>query len=285
MSGAADETDLLPAEVLAHYADGYEAQRLQPEGRVGRIELLRTLELVARYLPPAPAVVLDIGGGPGVYACWLARQGYEVHLVDALPLHVELARRASAAQPDAPIASVTLGDARRLEFPDASADAVLLFGPLYHLTERSDRIAALAEARRVLRPGGLALAVGISRFASMMDGMFRGLLADPVGAAIIQHDLTDGQHRNPTNIPTYFTTAYFHYPTELQAEVEAAGLRHEATLAIEGPAWAAEQVAERWDNAAYRERVLEVVRRIEAEPVLLGASAHLMAVARTPTVE
>ncbi len=280
MSDPPGEPGPLSAEVLAHYASGYEAQRLRPAGQTGRLELLRTQELVTRYLPPPPAVVFDVGGGPGVYACWLAGQGYEVHLVDALPLHVELAWRASQAQPDAPIASVTLGDARRLDRPDGSADAVLLFGPLYHLTERRDRIAALAEARRILRPGGPVLAVGISRFASTMDGIFRGLLADPVFIAIVQRDLTDGQHRNPTDDPTYFTTAFFHHPADLRAEVEAAGLQHEATLAVEGPAWPAERVAERWDDEEYRERVLQVIRRVEAEPSLLGASAHLMTVAR-----
>ena len=282
MSGVQEDRSPLGDEVLAHYASGYEAQRLVRGGQ-RRLELLRTQELVTRYLPSPPAVILDIGGGPGVYACWLAGQGYEVHLVDALPFHVELARRASQAQPDAPIASVTLGDARRLDRPDASADAVLLFGPLYHLTERSDRIAALAEARRILRPGGPALAVGISRFASTMDGIFRGLLADPVFVAIVQRDLTDGQHRNPTDNPTYFTTAFFHHPAGLQAEVEAAGLQHEATLAVEGPAWPAHQVEERWHDAEYRERVLQVIRRVEAEPSLLGASAHLLAVARKAT--
>ncbi len=74
-------------------------------------------------------------------------------------LHVEQARRASDEQPAAPLASATVGDARRLDRPDASVDAALLLGPLYHLTERGDRVAALAEARRVLRPGGVLAAI------------------------------------------------------------------------------------------------------------------------------
>ena len=104
-----------------------------------------------RYVPSLPAVIFDVGGGPGVYACWLAKQGYEVHLVDATPLHVELARQASQAQPDAPLASIEIGDACSLKRSDESCDVVLLFGPLYHLTERVDRLTALHEAHRVLR--------------------------------------------------------------------------------------------------------------------------------------
>ena len=173
-----------------------------------------------RYLPPPPAVVFDIGGGPGVYACWLARLGYAVHLIDPVPLHVEQARQASAQQPDTPIARCTVGDARRLDQADASVDVALLLGPLYHLTERDDRVAALREAARIVRPGGVVLAVGISRFVSTLDGMAHGYLADPAFAHIVRDDLATGQHRNPTNHPAYFTTAYFHHPAELKGEME-----------------------------------------------------------------
>ncbi|MGH2517646.1 MAG: methyltransferase domain-containing protein [Ktedonobacterales bacterium] len=269
----------LPAEVREHYASGYEAQRVT-RGDVGGAEMLRTQELVLRYLPPPPAIVLDIGGGPGVYATWLARLGYTVHLIDALPLHVEFAQRASDQQPDAPLASVVLGDARSLAFADACADAVLLFGPLYHLTERDDRIQALREACRVLRPGGIALAVGISRYATTLEGIFRGFFDDPAFVAITERDVLDGQHRNPTDHPDYFTTTYFYHPSELRVEMEAAGLYHEVTLAVEGPAWLAQQVEERWEDAAFRERILAAVRRVEREPSLLGVSAHLLAVGR-----
>src|SRR5712691_11393733 len=110
----------LPPEFFEHYASGYEAQRLQSGS--SQIELARTQELVMRYVPPLPAVILDVGGGPGVYACWLAKQGYEVHLVDATPLHVELARQASQAQPDAPLASIEVGGACSLKLSDESWD-------------------------------------------------------------------------------------------------------------------------------------------------------------------
>src|SRR5262249_49428443 len=148
-------------------------------------------------------------------------------LVDALPLHVELARKASQEQPDAPLASIEVGDARSLKRPDASVDVVLLFGPLYHLTERVDRLAALHEAHRVLRSGGLLLAVGISRFASALDGLRQGWFDDPAFAQMVERDLVDGQHRNPANQPEYFTTAFFHHPEELRVEVEESGFLYE----------------------------------------------------------
>ena len=82
------DPSLVPA-ILSYYAAGLERDRLF-EGR-SQLERVRTQELLARHLPPPPAVILDVGGGPGVYARWLASQGYEVHLVDPVPLHVEQA--------------------------------------------------------------------------------------------------------------------------------------------------------------------------------------------------
>ena len=93
-----------------------------------QLERVRVQELLERFLPPVPAVVCDIGGGPGLHALWLAKRGYTVHLLDATALHVEQAQAASGQQ--APLASTVLGDARALPYAPESADAALLFGPL-----------------------------------------------------------------------------------------------------------------------------------------------------------
>jgi SAM-dependent methyltransferase len=265
-------------EIAPHYDLGVEEPRLSQGS--SQLEFARTCEVITRYLPRSPADVLDVGGGPGVYSCWLARQGYRVQLVDAMPLHVEQARRAAARQPDFPLAGAVVGDARRLDSADESADAVLLMGPLYHLTERPDRLAAWREGRRVLRPGGVILAAAISRFASTLDGLRMAAFDDPAFAAIAERDLHDGQHRNPTDNPHYFTTAYFHRPDELAREAVEIGLRHEVTLGVEGPGWLLQDFDAWWSNAARRERLLAVARAVESEPSLIGASAHLLIVAK-----
>ena len=206
--------------LLSHYGTGVERARL--EGGGSRIEFARTKELLERYLPPAPARVLDVGGGPGAYAGWLAKNGYTVHLIDPVPLHVELA--ASLAAGSEPGFTTALGDARSLEEPDASYDAVLLLGPLYHLVNRDERVRALAEARRVARPGGVVAAAAISRFASLLDGFRSGYLGSPIFDSIVERDLRDGQHRNPGEETEFFTTAYLHRPDELEDEVRDADM-------------------------------------------------------------
>ena len=277
---ASEAAQALPPEIMDYYASGRELDRLARG--IGPLERARTKELVARFLPMPPAVVFDIGGGPGVYSCWLARQGYEVHLIDAVPLHVEQAREASAAQADTPVATLEVGDARELAWPDACADGVLLHGPLYHLTERQDRLAAIGESKRILRPGGVLLAIGITSHASTLVGLVNWWVHDADYFEMCRRELTAGLHVQPPNWPSLFTTAYFHRPGELEAELVETGLAHEITLAVQGPGWLVPEFEEKWQDEEHRETILRVVRLMEADAGALGMSPHLMAVARKP---
>ncbi len=261
-------------EIARYYEAGLEGGRLLAGS--GPLELARTQDVLARHLPPPPARLLDVGGGTGVYARWLAGRGYEVHLLDPVARHVEEAR----AHPGPPLAGARLGDARELPDGDATADAVVMLGPLYHLTARPDRVRALAEARRVLRPGGKVVAAAISRHASLLDGLVRGLVDDPAFVAILDQDLRDGQHRNPTACLDYFTTAYFHQPAELVAEAAEAGLSADAVVAVEGPAWLMPDLEARWRDEPRRLRLLDLLRRLETDPAVLAMSGHLLLVAR-----
>lgn len=245
------------------------------------LEALRTREVIERHARRPPATVLDVGGAAGAYALWLADAGYTVHLVDAVPRLVAEAQRRSAARSQ-PLASCRVGDARALDFPDHSADIVLLLGPLYHLTDAADRARALGEARRVLKPGGQLFAAAISRWASALDGLSRDLFQDPRFAAIVEQDLREGQHRNATERHDYFTTAYFHRPDELRAEVLDAGLILDGLYGLEGPGWLLSDVAARLADPRRRADLLHVARMFESEPSMLGVSAHLLVVARTP---
>ena len=264
-------------DVVEHYQQVDEDSRL----RTGwfPLEFARTQELILRHLSPAPAAVLDVGGGSGVYAGWLASLGYEVHLIDPVPKHIEQALERSTRQ-QRPIASMRIGDARKLEEYDHSADAILLLGPLYHLTERSDRLTCLKEAFRVLRIGGIVFTVAISRFASLLDSLAHGFFDQPDFTPILERDLRDGQHRNLTGKAEYFTTAYFHRPDEFAAELSEAGFRLQELAGIEGPGWLAKDFDRLWAHPGERERLLQYVHKVEHEPALLGASPHIMAIGK-----
>jgi len=261
-----NETDA----ILHHYETIREERRIT-EG-IGELELIRTREIAQRFLPPAPGSVLDVGGGTGVHARWLADAGYRVHVVDLTPRHVEFVHNELGA----PLVTAEVGDARELRHGDDSFDAALLLGPLYHLTERASRVQALAECARVVRAGGVVLAAAISRFASLFDGLARGYLFDDRFEAIAMRDLFDGQHRNPSNDPHWFTTAYFHRPDDLEGEAVDAGLTVLGLFGIEGMAGWLPDLDTPWATSRGRDTILAAARATETEASLRGLSPHMI---------
>jgi SAM-dependent methyltransferase len=261
---------VLSTEILDYYRQGGEHTRLA--SGVGRLEFLRTWDVLSRVLPPAPAAVLDVGGATGVYAAPLARRGYRVHVVDAVPEHVE----ASSMLPGV---SATLGDACTLAEPDASADAVLLLGPLYHLLDRADRVRAWREAGRVARPGAPVVGATITRYAALFDGLARDFYTDPLYRPIVESALVDGRHENPPK-SRWFTTAYFHHPDEVPAEVADAGLILDRVVIVEGPiSLNGPRVTEMLADDRATQTLLDMLRKVEDDASLLGASSHLLTIA------
>jgi SAM-dependent methyltransferase len=265
--------DAHEAELRAYYERGEERSRLTAGH--GRLEFIRTTEIISRRLPPAPALVADIGGGPGRYALWLAGLGYRVEHRDLMPLHVRQLRDEGRAAGLGGLRTA-VGDARELDLDDASVDAVLLLGPLYHLRERSDRVGALREARRIVRPGGPVFAAAISRWAPRIDGQLRERLYERYPH---MSDLTAEVERTgrlPPVHPGSFA-GFCHRPRQLRGEVREAGLAVADLVGVEGPAMLLDDLTERLDDPVARGVVLDTARAVERVPELLGIGPHLLA--------
>jgi SAM-dependent methyltransferase len=253
------------ADIVRHYATDDEQGRLARTPH-GRLEFLRTQELLRRVLTPS-ACVLDVGGGTGVHAEWLARDGHPVHLIDIVPAHVEAAARV-------PGVSAAVGDARTLPVEDGSVDVVLLLGPLYHLVDAEDRARALTEARRVLRPGGTLAAAGISRYLSALEMGANGALDGDLLSSVADVIASGGYDGHAG-----FTTSHWHTADELHAEVRDAGFGDVTVYGIEGPAWPALDTAGVFELPALLPAALHCARLVETDPLMINTSAHLLAVA------
>ncbi|MFJ3877077.1 class I SAM-dependent methyltransferase [Streptomyces sp. NPDC090077] len=261
-------------QIVAYYADEFaEADRLHDTAS-GQLELLRTQELLREHLPPAPARILDVGGGPGTHARWLAEDGYGVHLVDPVAKHLDQAAAYARC-------TTELGDARALSAGDGSYDAVLLLGPLYHLSERADRVLALREAARAVRAGGLVAAAGISRYSLLQDYTVHAELTPELlhgeVAGVVATGVYDGSRG--------FTVAHFHTAAELVAEAIEAGLDDVRVHGVEGPGWAYLRAAERTAGTALFDSpllpgALRTARLADRHPEVADTSAHLLVTGR-----
>lgn len=261
----------------AYYERGEELDRLDTP--IGRVELARTKEIVARHLPAPPCAVADIGGGPGRYAAWLAELGYRVHHRDVVPLHVDQAR---IALDGFDLADTAVADATDLDLDDESVDAMLLLGPLYHLPARVDRIRALGEARRVVRRGGVVFAAAISRWAARLHSVLADRAYRELPGVLEDHlDDLERTGRVPPLHDAAFT-GFTHRPRQLRAEIRDAGLLLDELVGVEGPAVLLPDLGQRLADPTDAAVVLECARALERVPELLGLGPHLLAVAHRP---
>ncbi|WP_019901204.1 class I SAM-dependent methyltransferase [Salinispora arenicola] len=259
--------------LLDHYVHSYdEGSRLEATIR-GRLEAARLRELLHRYLPSAPCRVADIGGGPGVHALWMKGQGHSVELIDPVAHHVEQARRAGVA--------AIVGDARSLPWDTQEFDVALLAGPLYHLTEPAERQAALVEAVRVTRPGGVVAVVALGRHANLLGAAIAGQLIQR--RAIVEDIQKHGWSSRNDRWPA---ATYFHTVDELRNELTGAGLQVVDVHGVGGPGgWLAVAV-DKYNlddmGGGMFDAALLGAQMAEHCPELIHASANLLAVGRVP---
>ncbi len=199
----------------------------------------------------------DIGGATGVYSFWLAEKGYETHLVDLTPKHIETAKKENRMA-EKKIASLTVGDARKLEFNNSCFDAVLVHGPLYHLVKEEDRLMALSEARRVLKKDGVFIGVGITKYASLFYALQSG--------EFWNDEYYDKTKRMLKRQFAEDDIWYFHHPDELIKETASAGFNDIKVIGVMGPVWMAKNFDEEWGTEEGRKRILETAGLTEDEP-------------------
>ncbi|MBN1260893.1 MAG: methyltransferase domain-containing protein [Anaerolineae bacterium] len=245
-----------------------------------RTEFAVTLRAFADHLPKAPARILDCGGGPGRYAIVLARQGYDVTLFDLSQQALNLAR-ARAAAAGVTLAGIEHGSATDLSrFPDGVFDAVLLMGPLYHLLDPNDRLQALQESARVLRPGGILCAAFITRYAA-----HRYYAAHRPEQLVFQVRnlpdlLEDGLMPSRGGDRPEFIVHMAH-PSEAPPLCRGAGLEVVEVLGVEGVVSGHATLVNALDGELW-ELWVDVNYRVAHDPAMHAAADHLLAICTKP---
>lgn len=258
-------TDLVESYYDQH--PGEEWERLERH----RTELALTKRALRAHLPPPPASIIDIGGGPGRYTIELTRWGYQVTLVDMSAACLAFASE-KAAEAGVALHEIVRANALDLRgIRDAAYDAALLMGPLYHLLHRRERRAAVEEALRVLKPGGRLFAAFITRFTPFRHAVRaapRWIVREPEYARRV---LETGIHDQGSELPQ----VYFAHPDEVLPFMESCGLRTVFILGCEGIASKREERINQLEGEAWQAWV-DLNYRLGQEPSLFGAAEHLL---------
>ena len=272
--------------VLADYNAGTERNRLRTG--IGILEFERTKEILLEKLPAPPAVIYDIGGGYGEYAWWLASLGYEVHLFDLAETHIAMSAELANEYPGVHLKDAMVCDARSIPRPDKSADAVLLMGPLYSITEYDERLLAIRESRRLLKDDGLLFSAALTPYSILIprialyhadDSKKRRELDNPAMLSAIERALTDGCYINPDHkIASGLGSTHLHTAKELRKELSLGGMETFSVHGVMGGAWLAPNLDALLENTGTRELLMKTIRMTDTHEEIMGLSGHLLAV-------
>lgn len=222
--------------------------------------------------------ILDIGGGPGRYSLYLAQKGHRVTLLDLSAHNVEVAKE-KAAEGNILLEGAVKGNALALEEFPSDYDIVLLMGPLYHLIEEKDRIAAVRQALDRLKAGGLLFASFISAFAPLQECFAYLKEMDISSEENDYHNLLaylkDGRNIEKENSINGFTTAYFTGIGEAREMMAAFSLK-ELVFAGTESILACKEDEVRQLSEPNKEAWLETAYRLSQNEYLLGSSMHFL---------
>lgn len=254
--------DDISKEIIENYSSFDEDNRLKAPH--GLLEEEHTRRLIAKHINAAPLEIYDIGGGTGHYTAWLAELGHHVHFSDIVPGHVEIFKNRFPAS--ANILSIGIEDARHLSYNDGVADLIILNGPLYHLTEKKDRIQVLNESKRILKQHGRLLGFAITRFAGLNYALSSGDVFNDAYFTMMKEEMVSGIRDNRALKNKTFNRAYFHLPEEIEAEFIESGFKVERSLGVVGPAWNTPHLEQAMADPGKKERLLQIAEMMEKYP-------------------
>jgi S-adenosylmethionine-dependent methyltransferase len=207
--------------IRTYYSHFREWERLDTPA--GALEFRRACALIRGNLPDQ-SLVLDLGGGPGRYAIELARLGHRVVLADLSPELLEEARRRfMEVGVGEAVASIDEVSATNLEiYGDRSFDAVVAFGPFYHLLAEQERESAAREIFRVLRPSGIGFISFVPR-QSGLSGLLERAAQSPeqVPVGVLRRAASTGIFQNGAD--SGFQEGYYPTVNEISKLFESRG--------------------------------------------------------------
>tara|TARA_B110000977_G_scaffold198310_1_gene282884 strand:+ start:1725 stop:2546 length:822 start_codon:yes stop_codon:yes gene_type:complete len=267
---------LISKELDNFYNKASEETRL--EKGMGIFEFERIKDLISQQISIQNSTIIDVGGGTGKYAEWLSKNGHTVHLVEPVLKHIMLAEK-RAKKLKKPF-SVAVGEARKLPFEDNTANLVILHGPLYHLQKREDRVAAILEAKRVLKKDGIILGFAINATASTVVGLMNGMLHANSFFEMCKEELTTGIHNAPKDFPFLLADAFYHKPAELKAEFLEQNLHLINIFAVEGMIWLDQEYFANMIDKRKSKTLRALQKLTQNDEYLLPFSPHMMIAVR-----
>ena len=230
--------------------------------RHGMVEFATTMHHLHRFLRPGFRL-LDIGAGTGRYSSALMAEGYDVKAVELVKRNIDVFLKRE------PSADVVQGDARNMPFiPTASADVTLLLGPLYHLIGDEEKLKALAEAKRVTKPGGLIFVAYLMNEYSILSYCFD---EDRIGG-LMERGAVDNNYHIQADADELYDYVRLDDIDRLDRE---AGLKRVTIFSPDGPSDYMRTRLNQMSDETFA-RFIDYQIQVSERPDLMGAGSHVV---------
>ena len=207
--------------------------------------------------------ILDVGAGTGRYSIELNNLGYDVTAVEYVKKNLSVLKQ------NAPRIPAYQGDAMNLKrFKDNTFDAVVLFGPMYHLFTLQDKLIALKEAKRVTKKGGIIfVAYLLADYAIIRHGF--------MDKNIIQN-LSDGKLDSNFNLHTSEEDLYSYIRlSQIEELNKQVNLTRLEIISPDGPTDYIRPYINKLSEEEFK-LYIEFIKQNSNNPSMLGASSHVV---------
>jgi len=277
-------------KVKNYYRHFDEKNRLRNDNS-GKLELLMTMRILEMNLPPVQVTettggadsdsvneisILDLGGGAGVYSFPLAKKGYKVTLADLSETLLAQANKQKEADNVQNLISCDQVNATDLScYKDQSFDVVLLFGPLYHLTEKAEREKCISEVSRVLKKGGKIFASFIPHLSGSIALVQRFCWSpDQVDINTLEECFESGKFKNLSD--KGFQEGYYPVSEEIENLFSGNGFEKILLRSIRGFGYEKEDVIFKFKNKNVFSKILDLIDSTAEDKSIIEMCGHAM---------
>ncbi len=232
--------------------------------RHGIVEYETTMKYILKYLNKINnPKILDVGAGTGKYSISLYEKGYDVTAVELVKHNLMTLKGKNKT------IKAILGDARNLnQFKDKTFDMVLLFGPMYHLISKEDKLQALTEAKRVLKDDGIIMiSYYMNEYAIIKHGFMENTILDDINNKLVD----DKFHITPKEDDLYSMVRL----EDIDELNSICNLKRIKIIAQDGPSDYIRPIINKMDDETFK-TYIKYHQSICERKELLGASSHVL---------